>query len=140
MGLKTHDFRKMNTDSEKESRVTTNGNEGLKFDSGKPRFELIPPMAMECVANVITKGAKKYGVGNWTKELAWSRLIGALHRHTNAFQRGQIHDTETGENHMAHVIVNAMYLLEYSEKNKESPMNDLPKITMNLGIAKKNEG
>ena len=38
---------------------------GLKFDSEKPRMDLLPPKAISEVAKVLGFGAEKYGPENW---------------------------------------------------------------------------
>lgn len=82
-----------------------------KFDSGKPRFSLIEPNFALDLAKVLTMGAEKYGPENWkTTDNAHRRYLDALHRHLNAFERGQWDDPESGRSHLAHVAANAMFL------------------------------
>lgn len=82
-----------------------------KYDSGKPQFSLIDPKFMLEFAQVMTMGAKKYGADNWkTIENAIPRYKDALHRHMNAFERGEMDDPESGQSHLAHVAANAMFL------------------------------
>ena len=40
---------------------------GKKFDGDKLRFDLIPAVAEEEIAKILTFGAKKYGPDNWQK-------------------------------------------------------------------------
>lgn len=87
--------------------------EGYKLDQGKPDFSLIPPDAMLEVAKVLTLGASKYGAKNWQKGLKYSRLTAAIHRHMNAWQRGEDKCPEDGQYHLSSVIVNALFLLAY---------------------------
>jgi len=87
-----------------------------KHDQGKPRFELIPATALAEVAKVMAFGAGKYGDHNWRTGpdfFTWTRLSGALLRHTFAWMRGEDLDPETGLSHMAHAACNALFLLEY---------------------------
>lgn len=82
-----------------------------KYDSGKPQFSLIDPKFMLEFAQVMTMGAEKYGAGNWkTIENAIPRYKDALHRHMNAFERGEMDDPESGQSHLIHVAANAMFL------------------------------
>ena len=82
-----------------------------KYDSGKPQFSLIDPKFMLEFAQVMTMGAEKYGADNWkTIENAIPRYKDALHRHLNAFERGEMDDPESGQSHLAHVAANAMFL------------------------------
>lgn len=86
---------------------------GKKYDGEKPRTDLLSTLAMEEVAKVLAFGAKKYDAHNWRRGMSWSRLLGALLRHTFAFMRGQDYDGETGLSHMAHAMCCSMFLLEY---------------------------
>ena len=86
---------------------------GLRFNTGKTRHELVPPFAKEQYARVLTRGAEKYGVGNWQKGMPWTTVIASLKRHLNAIEAGEDFDKETGEYHAAHLICNAAFLMEY---------------------------
>lgn len=99
---------------------------GLKFDAGKPRMELISPIAMEELGKVLAHGAKKYADRNWEKGLAWSRIIGSLLRHLFAYMRGERVDPESGCSHLAHVLCNAHFLVHYEKMRPE--FDDLPKL------------
>lgn len=82
-----------------------------KFDSGKPLFSLIEPKFALELAKVLTMGAEKYGPEDWkTTDNAHRRYLDALHRHLNAFERGEMNDPESGQSHLAHVAANAMFL------------------------------
>lgn len=82
-----------------------------KDDAGKPRMELLPPVALEAVARVLTYGAQKYGAENW-RGVERSRYIGAALRHVFAHVRGEKHDPETGESHLAHAACSLLFALE----------------------------
>lgn len=86
----------------------------LRYDAGKPRFELIPEDALTALAWVYTKGAKKYADRNWEKGMSWSRCFGSLMRHAWAFWRGEELDPETGCHHMAMAAWNCFALVSYS--------------------------
>lgn len=85
----------------------------LRYDNGKPRHDLIPTFSMNELAKIYAMGAKKYADNNWRKGMKWSRVLGSLKRHLNAFEKGTDFDEESGLHHMAHVIWNAVTLLEY---------------------------
>lgn len=99
--------------------------EGLKFDGEKTRLELISPFALEAFGKVLTFGAKKYDARNWEKGISWTRIIGAILRHTVAYMRGETNDPETGLSHMAHVLCEASFLLHFEATKKE--FDDRPK-------------
>lgn len=90
--------------------------EGVKHDSGKPRFELLAPEALEGTARILTFGATKYADRNWEKGMKWSRVFGALMRHLWAWWRGQHADPETGESHLHHAACCIMFLQAYEAR------------------------
>ncbi len=89
---------------------------GVKFDSDKPRMELLSELAMEGTAKVLTFGAKKYAADNWRLGMDWRRLIGAAMRHMAAFSRGEDIDPESGLPHLDHLSCCVMFLSEYQKR------------------------
>lgn len=87
--------------------------EGLRFNTGKTRHDLVPSYAQEQYARVLTKGSEKYAERNWERGMAWSKVLASLERHLQAIKRGEDHDPETGLLHSAHVMCNAAFLTEY---------------------------
>lgn len=77
---------------------------GLKYDSDKPGYELIPPEALDAIARTLTYGAKKYSPRNWEKGIDAGRLFGAIMRHLWAFWRGEDDDPESGNPHLDHAL------------------------------------
>jgi hypothetical protein len=86
---------------------------GLKYDSGKLRFDLISVAALEDLAAVYTYGVGKYSANNWRKGFPWSRIFAALMRHAWAFWRGEDLDPESGLPHLAHCAWQCFTLLEF---------------------------
>lgn len=86
---------------------------GLRYNSGKTRYDLIEPFALEQLANVFTKGSEKYADHNWLKGLKWSGIASSLKRHLAAYENGEDFDKETGLLHVAHVAWNAMALVSH---------------------------
>lgn len=84
---------------------------GLKFDSDKPRMDLLDQHALEQLSLVLTFGAQKYAAHNWRQGLQYSRLIGACLRHVLAFLNGEDLDPETHLPHPAHAMCCLMFLL-----------------------------
>ncbi len=100
---------------------------GLRYNSGKLRFDLIPADVMLEVAKVFTHGASKYAERNWERGMAWSICRGSKDRHWNARLRGEKFDTGpkgSGLRHLAHDIVNTMFLLAY-ELREMDKLDDL---------------
>jgi hypothetical protein len=96
--------------------------EGLKFDNDKPRLELIPSSLFDAVGEILTMGAKKYADNNWRKGLKYTRVLGALMRHLNAWREGDSIDKESQKSHMWHVACNVAFLIEFEahpEKYKD---------------------
>lgn len=93
--------------------------EGVKYDGGKLRYDLIPAYALEQLAAIYTMGSKKYDDNNWRKGMKWTRIFGALMRHAWAWYRGQDIDPESGLNHMAHASWNCFTLVEYARIRPE---------------------
>jgi len=87
--------------------------EGVKFDNAKPRFDLIPPVALLEVARVLQHGASKYAPDNWKKlDNLRGRYLGAAGRHINAYMRGEEVDLESITHHLACAITSLMFVLE----------------------------
>ena len=90
--------------------------EGVKFDAGKLRFDLLPPEVENAIAQILTDGAAKYGEKNWERGMAWSRPYAALRRHLIAWWSGQDTDPESGHSHLWHVLTNAAFLVAYEQR------------------------
>lgn len=87
--------------------------EFLKFDSDKPRLDLIPGFdALVEVGKVATLGAHKYAEHNWRKAKNQHRYSAALLRHLFAWLAGQDADPESGLSHLAHAAWNCLALLQ----------------------------
>lgn len=87
---------------------------GVKYDSGKPQWSLLPFKALTQVVEVLTYGAKKYAPDNWKKVPdARRRYIDAGFRHFTAYATGETHDPETGKHHLAHAICCLLYLIAF---------------------------
>lgn len=101
--------------------------EGVKFDTGKVRYELLPPEFLEETAKVLTFGAQKYEDRNWELGMSWSRVFGALMRHLWAWWNPFVSSTdeETGLSHLSHAACCIAFLIAYEKRN--SGTNDKPK-------------
>lgn len=93
--------------------------EGKKFDSDKTRYDLIPPLALEEFAKVLTFGAKKYGPNNWQLvDNGADRYFAAAQRHLWACMRGETYDDESGLHHLAHALCCVAFILELELQNE----------------------
>ena len=86
---------------------------GIKYDSAKPKMNLLPPKAILEVAKVLTFGAEKYDAENWRKldDLQNRYTAGAL-RHIFAHMDGEELDPETNLSHLAHAMCCLLFKLE----------------------------
>ncbi len=85
----------------------------MKNDTGKLRFDLIPPYALEKLAYVYTIGAAKYGDNNWLRGMDRGRIVAAMLRHINRWQKGETVDPDDGRHPLASVAWCAFALMEY---------------------------
>ena len=87
---------------------------GVKFDSGKGQWHLVPFGAMSDVVDVLTYGARKYAPDNWKYvDDAKNRYIDAGFRHFAAYANGEEGDPETGYSHLAHAMCCLLFLLAF---------------------------
>ena len=90
---------------------------GVKYDTGKLRWSLVPWEAMTVVVWVLQHGAEKYGDDNWKRvDNAKTRYWDALMRHAVLYQQGEKIDPDTGLSHMASIASNALFLLWFELK------------------------
>ncbi len=101
--------------SDKESPIHA-PDVALRYDTGKLRYDLLPPDAIDSLVAVYTMGAQKYSDRNWEEGMKWSRVVGPLLRHVFAWMSGEDDDTESGLPHMAHAAWNALTLISYSQR------------------------
>ena len=96
---------------------------GKKFDTGKPRYSLIPDMVLLEVVKVLTYGAAKYDEDqsdpNWRHVPdARNRYYDATMRHVEDWKHNDSHhDPETGFHPLAHAIADLMFLMQIDLEN-----------------------
>ena len=94
--------------------MSTDG--GMHKDTGKLRYDLIPPEALEGVAKVLTFGASKYDDRNWEKGISYGRLFGSTMRHLWAWWRNEENDSESGLSHLDHAACCIFFLRTYTAR------------------------
>ena len=100
-------------------RIESSG--GLKFDSGKLRYSLIPPETTKALAEVLTFGAKKYAKDNWKLlENGKERYLDALYRHLDAYRTGEYIDNESNLSHLSHCLCNLAFI-HFFETQERKP-------------------
>lgn len=97
----------------KEGLKQETKHQGLRYNEGKLRYDLLEPNAMKELVRVFTTGAQKYEPRNWEKGMSWSSVLASLNRHLAALEQGEDYDKETGLLHSAHVAWNAMAITSY---------------------------
>ena len=101
---------------------------GIKYDSEKPKMNLLPPKAIVEISKVLTFGAEKYDAENWRKldDLQNRYTAGAL-RHIFAHMDGEELDPETNLSHLAHAMCCLLFKLEIEleERFKEEESREV---------------
>jgi hypothetical protein len=94
---------------------------GLKFDSDKPDWSLLPLHLLRGIVRVLGYGAKKYARNNWQHVPdAKNRYTAALLRHLAAWQGGERVDPETQLSHLHHIGCCLLFLIWFEEKECEN--------------------
>lgn len=101
--------------------------EGTKYDQDKPRYDLIPMLALEDLATLYKEGAKKYDDRNWEKGINFTRICRAIMSHLVQIFKGEYIDPETGCYHSTAIAWNGLALTHFFKyRNKYKEFNDLP--------------
>lgn len=113
-------FQEKTVKDESESLMKTFAS-GAKRSSVKPRYDLILPVFLQRVAAVWTRGAEKYGEGNWQKganDQEWIKDIpNHIIEHIYQYIAG-----DQSEDHLANIACNVQMLMYFdSLKNDASP-------------------
>lgn len=94
---------------------------GVKFDSHKPKWSLVPPGPMEEVVEVLSYGANKYSPDNWQHvDDPDTRYFNAAMRHIWAWRQGEQFDAESHKSHLAHAVCCLLFLLAFDEDEDDS--------------------
>ena len=93
---------------------------GVKYDSGKLQWTLLPFRAINEVLEVLSFGAKKYAADNWKiVPEARTRYVDAAFRHLTDWHLKEKLDGETGKSHLAHAICCLLFLLWFEQEGRE---------------------
>ena len=91
---------------------------GMKFDTGKLDYTLVPWDGLDEIVKVLEFGARKYARDNWQLvEGGEQRYLAAAFRHLIAYNRGEKIDPETGVSHFAHAGCCLLFLLSLEKRN-----------------------
>lgn len=97
-----------------------------KHDTGKARFDLIPPGPMEEIAKVFTVGAAEYGDRNWEKGLEFGRIYGAVQRHLQKWWGGEEESPDHKCHHLAHAAWGCICLLAFIQQGRMGELDTRP--------------
>lgn len=92
---------------------------GIKHDSEKLRFSLLPLEEVEEVVKVFEHGARKYKPENWKYVKPMTRYWDAAIRHLVAWKCGTRLDSASGLSVLAHAIASILFLM-WHEKNDDN--------------------
>lgn len=108
--------------------------EGLKYDTDKLRWDLLPLDLIEEIVKVYTAGSVKYGDNNWKYlENGYNRCKAAMFRHLLKYEQGETRDKETGCLHLAQVAWNAIAMIYFADYYSDYPkLPRTPEATTNM--------
>lgn len=96
-------------------------NKAIREDkSGKGRYDLISPFAIDRLAKHLENGSKLYPDRNWEKGMPWSMFIDSAKRHITKFEMGM-----EDEDNLSAAIWNLMAIVHFQELGDTSD-NNLP--------------
>lgn len=109
--------------------VSSGGNgssgDGVKHDTGKPRYSLLPWDAVASVVDVLEYGAKRYAHHNWQRvPQASDRYFDAAMRHLIAWRSGETVDPESRLPHLAHATCCLLFLAWFEIKAESEASDD----------------
>lgn len=86
---------------------------GVKADTNKLCWHLLPYAAVAEVVAVLQVGAEKYSQWNWLGGMPYSRCHNSAMRHLTAWWAREDNDPESGLSHLAHAACNLLFLLTF---------------------------
>lgn len=87
-------------------------------EEGKPRYDLVSPIGYKRQAELMARGAVKYGERNWELGQPASRFLSSLMRHVENYRLG-----DRAEDHLAAVAYN-VYALMHFEGTEWDDLNE----------------
>lgn len=103
----------------KEERDAHVGDNNMRFNEGKNRFDYINFSSLVPMVKVLEYGAKKYDLNNWKKPPKEdNEHLASMLRHIVALLEGERIDPESKLPHIGHIMCNAMFH-SYHELNPQ---------------------
>lgn len=96
-------------DSGKRQQFETGARRDTQDD--KPRYDLISTIALKRFAELMGRGAAKYGDRNWEQGIPLSRFYASMFRHMMQWAEGDV-----SEDHLAAVLFNAAGIIHTEQK------------------------
>lgn len=100
--------------------------EGRKYDTGKPRPDLVPPGPFRELCRVLAYGANKYTLGSSKGDNNWqhvtdgkARYHAAALRHVFDWAGGERNDSESGLHHLAHAACDLLFVLWFDLRDEK---------------------
>ena len=87
--------------------------------TGKGRYDLIPPLTFHRKAILLEKGASKYDAHNWEKGMSMSRLLSSGLRHLTQWRLG-LRD----EDHLTQALFNFEAILHFEEAARQGLLSE----------------
>jgi hypothetical protein len=92
-------------------------NIGIKLDSDKLEWDLLPLSMLTSTLKVLMFGKEKYSKDNWKKvKNAKIRYVNAALRHISSYQEGETTDKESNLPHLAHACCCLLFILWFDRK------------------------
>jgi hypothetical protein len=108
--------------AEEPAAPPVDNRQGVKYDTDKPRPDLLDPTAILAMAQVMEHGAKKYATDNWKRvSEPQRRYYAAALRHLLAWWGGEANDPESGLSHLAHAACCVMFLQHFEGQREKTP-------------------
>jgi hypothetical protein len=108
--------------TEEPAAPPVDNRQGVKYDTDKPRPDLLDPKAILAMAQVMEHGAKKYDTDNWKRvSEPQRRYYSAALRHLLAWWGGEANDAESGLSHLAHAACCVMFLQHFEGEKGKTP-------------------
>lgn len=88
----------------------------LRYNDGKPKWNLVHFESLLPLVRVLEFGAKKYSPNNWKKPMDTGEILNSMMRHLTALMDGEELDKESKLPHIGHLLCNAMFYSYHTNK------------------------
>lgn len=102
---------------ERQEILAKVNDKALRYNDGKPQWSLVDFDSLEPLVRVLEYGAKKYSKNNWKKGLDKQQILESLMRHLIKLMNNELVDEESQEQHIGHILANAMFYSYFSNNN-----------------------